>query len=111
MHPIEHVLYYGCMFVPSLFVAQHPYHLLFHRVHLDFSPLAGHDGYDAPGGGSHYHYLHHAHFNGVPCSHARLASACGLLLICSSAHHLLICSSAAHLLWHSQLWNADGAAR
>ena len=27
---------------------------LFHRVHLDFSPLAGHDGYDQPAGGSFY---------------------------------------------------------
>ena len=94
MHPIEHLLYYGCMLVPALFIPQTPFAVLYNRVHLDFSPLPGHDGYrlrgmqlssksnklpplvwpicdiyvrrsryDQPGGGSHYHYLHHSKFN------------------------------------------------
>ena len=90
MHPVEHLLYYGCMMVPALWIPQHPFAVLYNRVHLvttpppgrcasrvvrgalaatdcrmrqDFSPLPGHDGYDQPGGGSHYHYLHHSKFN------------------------------------------------
>jgi sterol desaturase/sphingolipid hydroxylase (fatty acid hydroxylase superfamily) len=51
------------MLVPALFIPQHPFAVLYNRVHLDFSPLPGHDGYDQPGGGSHYHFLHHSKFN------------------------------------------------
>jgi len=61
MHPLEHVLYFSCTLVP-LFVIQHPFHFLFNMWHALLSPLPGHDGFDQPGGGSHYHYLHHAHF-------------------------------------------------
>ena len=70
MHPIEHLFYYTCMFIPTFFflypfniyIKQHPIHLLFNKFHAHISPLPGHDGFDAPGGGSYFHYLHHAHF-------------------------------------------------
>eukprot|EP00746_Dinoflagellata_sp_MGD_P085258 gnl/MRDRNA2_/MRDRNA2_33760_c0_seq1.p1 gnl/MRDRNA2_/MRDRNA2_33760_c0~~gnl/MRDRNA2_/MRDRNA2_33760_c0_seq1.p1 ORF type:complete len:333 (-),score=26.66 gnl/MRDRNA2_/MRDRNA2_33760_c0_seq1:146-1144(-) len=62
MHPIEHVFYLSCVFFPSCFLIQHPFHFLFNHFHVLVSPLPGHDGYDQPAGGSWFHYLHHAHF-------------------------------------------------
>eukprot|EP01083_Nonionella_stella_P065435 171436_1 len=63
MHPVEHLFYYSCMLVPTVFgVKQHPIHLLFNKFHATVSPLPGHDGFDSPGGGSYFHFLHHAHF-------------------------------------------------
>lgn len=62
MHPIEHLVYFSCVFIPSVLVSQHPLHFLFNHFHVLVSPLPGHDGYAAPGGGSKFHYLHHAHF-------------------------------------------------
>lgn len=63
MHPIEHIVYLSCVFVPSAFIAQHPMHFLFNHFDVLVAPLPGHDGYAAPaGGGSKFHYLHHAHF-------------------------------------------------
>ncbi len=63
MHPIEHLFYYACTVIPTCLILQHPFHFIYSRVHCDFSPLPGHDGFDQPAGGSYYHYLHHAHFN------------------------------------------------
>jgi sterol desaturase/sphingolipid hydroxylase (fatty acid hydroxylase superfamily) len=62
MHPVEHVIYFTRTFLPVLLVPQHPIHMLFNHYHTLVSPLPGHDGYANPGGGSHFHYLHHAHF-------------------------------------------------
>jgi sterol desaturase/sphingolipid hydroxylase (fatty acid hydroxylase superfamily) len=61
MHPVEHFFYYTCAYFPLLF-ACHPLHFLYAKFHCDISPLGGHDGHDAPAGGSDYHYLHHANF-------------------------------------------------
>lgn len=61
MHPLEHLLYYTCTLTPFLF-SLHPIHFYFNKFHADLSPLPGHDGHNAPAGGSHFHYLHHAHF-------------------------------------------------
>ena len=58
MHPVEHVVYFSCVFFPCLVLPQHPLHFLFNHYHVLISPLPGHDGYDFPGGGSYYHYLH-----------------------------------------------------
>eukprot|EP00295_Goniomonas_pacifica_P027433 CAMPEP_0175937346 /NCGR_PEP_ID=MMETSP0108-20121206/22093_1 /TAXON_ID=195067 ORGANISM="Goniomonas pacifica, Strain CCMP1869" /NCGR_SAMPLE_ID=MMETSP0108 /ASSEMBLY_ACC=CAM_ASM_000204 /LENGTH=93 /DNA_ID=CAMNT_0017261483 /DNA_START=390 /DNA_END=669 /DNA_ORIENTATION=+ len=41
----------------------HPLHFLFNKFHADLSPIPGHDGFDKPGGGSYFHYLHHAHYD------------------------------------------------
>lgn len=63
MHPYEHLLYFSCVFCPSILgISQHPIHFLFNHWHVLISPLPGHDGFDQPGGGSYFHYLHHAHF-------------------------------------------------
>jgi len=61
MHPIEHLIYFTCVWVP-FFVLQHPFHFMFNKWHALLAPLPGHDGFDQPGGGSYYHFLHHAHF-------------------------------------------------
>ena len=62
MHPVEHLLYYSCTLLCLVFTL-HPVHFLYNKFHADFSPAPGHDGYDsAEGGGSYFHYLHHAHF-------------------------------------------------
>lgn len=42
---------------------------LYCLFHACIAPIAGHDGFAAPGGGSDYHYLHHSMFEcnyGVP---------------------------------------------
>lgn len=62
MHPVEHVIYFTRSLLPSLLLPQHPLHFLFSHYHVLVSPLPGHDGYAAPAGGSHFHYLHHSHF-------------------------------------------------
>ena len=62
MHPVEHLLYYTCTLLCLLWPL-HPAHFLFNKFHADLSPLPGHDGYDKPGGGSYFHYLHHAHYD------------------------------------------------
>ena len=63
MHPVELTLYFSCTLLPffDLF-SLHPFHFYFNLVHAELSPIAGHDGHDNPGGGSFFHYLHHAHF-------------------------------------------------
>eukprot|EP01083_Nonionella_stella_P030186 82828_1 len=63
MHPIEHFIFFGSIMCPLVFgVAQHPLHVLTHKYHTLLSPIAGHDGFDFPGGGSQFHYLHHSQF-------------------------------------------------
>jgi len=61
MHPVEHFFYYSCTALPLLFTL-HPFHFLVNKFHADVSPVAGHDGFDSPAGGSYFHYLHHAYF-------------------------------------------------
>ena len=67
MHPVEHIIYYSCVLLPLFIMLcfglpQHGMHFLFNKFHATISPLPGHDGFDAPGGGSYFHYLHHSHF-------------------------------------------------
>lgn len=63
MHPIEHLVYFSRVFVPSLIISHHPIAFLYSHFHVLVSPLPGHDGYDDPAGGSKFHFLHHAHFD------------------------------------------------
>jgi len=68
MHPVEHFIYYTCTLLP-LFVTLHPLHFLYAKFHADIAPIAGHDGFDKPGGAADFHYLHHAKYEcnyGVP---------------------------------------------
>ena len=47
MHPIEHIYYFSCAFVPSLYVAGlSPLVFLWNFVHLTFAPGAGHSGFE-----------------------------------------------------------------
>ena len=63
MHPVEHVIYYSCIYVPLVFgIMQHPVHVLTIKWNANLAPISGHDGFDEPSGGGYYHYLHHAHF-------------------------------------------------
>lgn len=62
MHPIEHIIYYTCTLLPLVFTL-HPLHFYMNKLHADISPVSGHDGFDQPAGGSHFHYLHHAHYD------------------------------------------------
>jgi lathosterol oxidase len=61
MHPIEHFMYFTCAALPFVFtsVAWHPMHFIFAIFHACIAPIGGHDGYDNPGGGGDFHYLHH----------------------------------------------------
>ena len=63
MHWFEHIVHFGSIIFPLIFgISQHPIHILTHKYHNLLSPIAGHDGYDFPGGGSMFHYLHHSKF-------------------------------------------------
>ena len=75
MHPLEHFLYFSCAWLLPLAalaspaLAVHPMVFLYSLFHACIAPIAGHDGHAAPGGGSDYHYLHHAYLEvnyGVP---------------------------------------------
>eukprot|EP01062_Namystynia_karyoxenos_P013611 TRINITY_DN14903_c0_g1_i1.p1 TRINITY_DN14903_c0_g1~~TRINITY_DN14903_c0_g1_i1.p1 ORF type:complete len:327 (+),score=98.96 TRINITY_DN14903_c0_g1_i1:80-1060(+) len=61
MHPLEHLVFFSS-YVIALVVPLHPVHIFFITNYSRLSPLAGHDGYDRPGGASLVHYLHHAKF-------------------------------------------------
>ncbi len=61
MHPVESTLYFTAALIPSFFLS-HPLHFFICKTDLAVGALVGHDGFNAPGGGSHFHYLHHAHF-------------------------------------------------
>ena len=63
MHPVEHLIYYSCVWFPSLLIPKHPIHFMISKFHATISPAPGHDGYDSPiggGSGGYFHYLHHA---------------------------------------------------
>lgn len=75
MHPVEHFIYFTCTILPLLSAvvpALPPIHIMHHLYavyHACVAPIGGHDGYDVPGGGGGYHYLHHAALDcnyGVP---------------------------------------------
>eukprot|EP01010_Urceolus_cornutus_P000047 NODE_1006_length_1171_cov_348.942959_g728_i1.p1 GENE.NODE_1006_length_1171_cov_348.942959_g728_i1~~NODE_1006_length_1171_cov_348.942959_g728_i1.p1 ORF type:complete len:331 (+),score=18.09 NODE_1006_length_1171_cov_348.942959_g728_i1:61-1053(+) len=62
MHPFESTLYYSAALVPVCFGC-HP--ALFLAVIVDCAVGAwlGHDGFQWPGSGDPFHYVHHAHFD------------------------------------------------
>lgn len=85
MHPVEHLIFFtSCVactpcvrtHAPQLthrpndrcclplFYQLHPLHLLFPCLYARISPIAGHDGFDKPAGGSYVHFLHHSKFTG-----------------------------------------------
>jgi len=69
MHPVEHLMYYSCTWIPLFFLTAHPIHFLYNKFHADIAPIGGHDGFDEPSANGDFHYLHHAKFEcnyGVP---------------------------------------------
>lgn len=52
-------IYYTCTLLPMVW-SLHPFHFWMNKIHADISPLPGHDGHDAPAGGSFFHHIHHA---------------------------------------------------
>lgn len=69
MHPLEHLIYFSTVVVPWL-LALHPVNALF-QIHIAiFNAATAHTGYEklkfgshlAIDGGSHFHDLHHKHF-------------------------------------------------
>jgi hypothetical protein len=64
MTPVESVLYMSAALIPLCFrCGCHPFIVLYTKMDLIIGAQIGHDGFDAPGGGSYYHQLHHAHFD------------------------------------------------
>merc|ERR1719174_3028127 len=63
MLPIESIAYLSAALIPLLFrCGCHPWIHLYTKLDLIIGAQIGHDGFDAPGGGSYYHQLHHAYF-------------------------------------------------
>jgi sterol desaturase/sphingolipid hydroxylase (fatty acid hydroxylase superfamily) len=63
MLPIESITYLSAALIPLMFrCGCHPWLHLYTKLDLIIGAQIGHDGFDAPGGGSYFHQLHHAHF-------------------------------------------------
>jgi len=63
MTPVESIAYISAALIPLCFRSGcHPWIHLYTKMDLVIGAQIGHDGFDAPGGGSYYHQLHHAHF-------------------------------------------------
>ena len=63
MTPVESVGYLSAACVPLFFRSGcHPWIHLYTKLDLIIGAQIGHDGFDAPGGSSYHHHLHHAHF-------------------------------------------------
>jgi len=62
MHPVEGFLYYTASFIPWFFGPAHPFVFLVCHFDLAIGAWLGHDGFQFPGMGNYFHYLHHAHF-------------------------------------------------
>ena len=74
MHPIEHMYYFSCAFIPSLYFAQlSPLVFLWNFVHLSISPGAGHSGWEDHFQADQYHFIHHAKFE---CNYGSPSSGC-----------------------------------
>ena len=62
MHPVEHLYYFSCAFIPSLYIGLSPLIFCWNFVHLTFAPGAGHSGWEDHWQADTYHYIHHAKF-------------------------------------------------
>ena len=63
MTPVESIAYMSAALIPLCFRSGcHPWLHLYTKLDLIIGAQIGHDGFDAPGGGSYFHQLHHAHF-------------------------------------------------
>lgn len=63
MYPIESVAYLSAAFIPLIFrCGCHPWLHLYTKLDLLIGAQIAHDGFNAPGGGSYFHQIHHEHF-------------------------------------------------
>jgi cytochrome b involved in lipid metabolism len=63
MYPVESISYISAALIPLMFrCGCHPWIHLYTKLDLVIGAQIGHDGFDAPGGASYFHQLHHAHF-------------------------------------------------
>jgi hypothetical protein len=77
MTPVESIAYIQAATIPLFFRSGcHPWLHLYTKLDLIIGAQIGHDGFDAPGGGSYYHQLHHAHFE---CNYGDSAFPCDWL--------------------------------
>ena len=61
--PVESIAYIQAATIPLFFRSGcHPWIHLYTKLDLIIGAQIGHDGFDATGGGSYFHQLHHAHF-------------------------------------------------
>eukprot|EP01083_Nonionella_stella_P082578 227943_1 len=74
MHPIEHFIYFSSLLFPLILgVKQHFFHVITHKFSSLLTPIISHDGFDDPGAGSYFHYLHHKHFD---CNYGTTSFLC-----------------------------------
>tara|TARA_B110000208_G_scaffold190247_1_gene253703 strand:- start:1192 stop:2742 length:1551 start_codon:yes stop_codon:yes gene_type:complete len=63
MHPVEHMYYYACAFIPSLYLSSlSPLIFTWNFIHLTIAPGAGHSGFEDHFQADNYHFIHHAKF-------------------------------------------------
>lgn len=62
MHPVESTLYYSASLIAVAFGC-HPAIALGCIIDCGVGAWLGHDGFQWPGQGDYFHYLHHAHFD------------------------------------------------
>jgi len=62
MHPVESSLYYTACLVP-VSLGLHPVHSLAVIFDCAMGAWLGHDGFQWPGSGDYFHFLHHKHFD------------------------------------------------
>ena len=62
MHPIEGFMYDHAAFMPCMFL-HHPLMIYIVKLDLNLKAAFAHDGYDYPGHGRWFHYIHHRKFN------------------------------------------------
>ena len=62
MHPVESFLYYSACYCALPF-GVHPCIVIGCLVDCAVGAWLGHDGFQSPGAGDYFHYLHHAHFD------------------------------------------------
>jgi len=65
MHPVEHVYYFSCIFVPTLFFMTDklsPFVFFWHVLHVSISPGADHSGFEGHFQSGQFHFLHHSKF-------------------------------------------------
>merc|ERR1719401_3141040 len=72
MHPVEHLIYFSCALVPTMYIRCSPLVYMFNFMHAGIAPGGGHSGFEDHWQSDQYHYVHHAKFE---CNYGSPASA------------------------------------